>query len=214
MPKKNPQCLVFEKTRSDYGGDLMKKRAGRKGPRPLDTRNTMHLVLRSSQARGEQSFLRYQQPIKSIFKRFGDRHGVRILSLANVGNHLHLQINISNRYLYPSFIRATTAAIAMRVTGASKGKKIAPILRAKLHAAKPHAKLSASRPGTPRRANVRSFWDHRPWTRIVQGYRAILNLSDYIEINQWEGFGVPRTEARWIVTGRVPWASRSARAAP
>lgn len=179
MPARSSQLSFFKKTKSDYGGELMKKRAGRIGPRPLDTRNTMHLVLRSSKARGERSFLRYRKSIQDVFKRFGDRYGVRILNLANVGNHLHLQIKISNRYLYAPFIRAVTAAIAMKVTGSSRWTR-----------------------------TEGRFWDCRPWTRIVKSYRALLNLRDYIAINRMEGQGHDRAEARWFITGKFAWDMR------
>lgn len=165
------QLNLLKNEQSAYGGELLKTRKGRSRPRPLDTRNTMHLVLRSTKAKGEWSFRRPQneKKIREILERFSRRHGVKILSLANVGNHLHFQIKLSNRYLYRPFIRAITAAIAMAVTGASRWK--------------------------PSKAK---FWDYRPFTRIVQSYRAFLNLRDYIRINQIEGFGYAREEARWI----------------
>src|SRR5438067_1334630 len=45
------------------------------------------------------------------------------------------------------------------------------------------------------------FWDYRPFTRIVERFRAYLNLRDYILINKMEGLGVPRAEARWFLRG-------------
>ena len=79
----------------------------------------MHVVMRSTRAKGEWSFRRGSNPqkIQSIVKKFSARYGVRIIGFANVGNHLHLQIKLTNRYGYKPFIRATTAAIAMAVTG-------------------------------------------------------------------------------------------------
>jgi hypothetical protein len=43
------------------------------------------------------------------------------------------------------------------------------------------------------------FWDYRPYTRVVQSFRAFLNLRDYIKINQYEGAGYKREHARMIV---------------
>src|SRR5438477_6926726 len=92
------------------------------GPRPLDTSNTMHLVLRSEMATGDWSFKkpRNEAKIRQIAEKFSQKFGVRIISLANVGNHLHFHIKLSNRFTYRPFIRALTAAIAMAVTGASR----------------------------------------------------------------------------------------------
>jgi hypothetical protein len=163
--------LSFLKPQSkSYGGELLKTRKGRSGPRPLDTRTTMHLVLRSSQARGQWSFKRHEPKIRRIVDRFARKNGVKILSLANVGNHLHFHIKVGNRQTYRPFIRAVTAAIAMAVTGASRIKPL-----------------------------QRKFWDYRPFTRVVEGLRAFLTLRDYIEVNELEGLGYPREAAREII---------------
>ncbi len=175
------QIQLLKKENSSFGGELFKTRKGRARPRPLDTRYTMHLVLRSTKAKGEWSFKRPQNErvIRTILQRFSTRYGVKILSLANVGNHLHFQIKLSNRYTYRPFIRAITSAIAMAVTGVNRWNRTQKKLK---------------------------FWDYRPFSRIVQGYRAFLNLRDYIRINQLEGYGYQREHARWLITElRVQW---------
>lgn len=44
-----------------------------------------------------------------------------------------------------------------------------------------------------------SFWDYRPFTRVIRGARAFLNTRDYIAINQLEGQGLPRVAAYvWV----------------
>lgn len=166
------QLKLLKNEASDYGGDLLKTRKGRSRPRPLDTRCTMHLVLRSTRARGAWSFRlpTNEKRIKELVQRFSKKYAVRVLSIANVGNHLHFHIRLTNRHLYRPFIRALTAAIAMAVTGASRWKPLDG-----------------------------RFWDYRPFTRIVKSFRAFLNLRDYIWINQLEGRGVSRAEAYWIV---------------
>ena len=75
-----------------YGGELLKTRKGRSTGRPLDTRNTMHLILRSTKAKGEWSFWKpmNKEHIKSIVQKFSSKYGIKVLSFANVGNHLHL----------------------------------------------------------------------------------------------------------------------------
>ncbi len=164
-----------------HGGELFRTRAGRRGPRPLSTRHTVHLVLRSSQARGDWSFrqLRNQGRIRRLTDRFAARYGIRVLDLANVGNHLHFQLKLSNRRLYAPFIRALTGAIALQVTGRSRWKK------------------DPRDPATQRRP----FWDYRPFTRIVVGRRGYLTLRDYLAINHWEGRGFDRATSREIVRG-------------
>ena len=117
----------------------------------------MHLVMRSSKAKGEWSFLRpkNKKRVKEIAFHHSKKYGVQIFSLANVGNHLHIHLKLSNRYSYRPFIRAISAAIAMAITGASRWS--------------PLKKSAKDR-----------FWDYRPFTRIVVGFRALLGLRDYI----------------------------------
>ncbi len=173
------QLAFLRNEPSAYGGTLLKTRNGRARPRPLDTRHTMHLVLRSTKAKGEWSFRKpvHEKKIQKILDYFSQRYGVKILSLANVGNHLHFQIRLTNRFTYKAFIRAITSAIAMAITGASRWKPL----------------------------KIR-FWDYRPFTRIVKSYRAFLNLRDYIRINKLEGYGYQRDHARWLITHRkVLW---------
>lgn len=150
----------------------MNKREGRQGPRPLDTKNTMHLVLRSSKAKGAWSFRRHKAKINKIIDKFSHKYGVRIIMGANVGNHIHLQIKLANRFTYKPFIRALTASIMMAVTGASRWKP---------------------------NACEGKFWDYRPFTRVVTGLRAFLALRDYVEINQMEGAGHDRDYSRLVV---------------
>jgi REP element-mobilizing transposase RayT len=175
MAKRNPQYKLLKDEPKAYGGDLLKTRKGRSYGRPLDTRSTMHLVLRSTKAIGEWSFWKpiNKNKIKWIISKFSKKYGIKILSMANVGNHLHFQIKLSNRYTFKPFIRAITSAIAMGVTGASR--------------INPLKKVPGDR-----------FWDRRPFTRVVQGFRAFLNLKDYIKINQLEGFGFQKPQARFF----------------
>lgn len=190
------QLPLLKNQPSAYGGELFKTRKGRARPRPLDARNTMHLVLRSSKARGPWSFKRpeNEKKIREITARFSRKHGIKILSLANVGNHLHFHLKLSNRFTYRPFIRALTAAIAMAVTGASRWQSV----RAKA--------------GIPAiRSTKLRFWDYRPFTRVVKGLRAFLTLRDYIRINELEGCGHRREQARFIIAFEKPpipvWAA-------
>ncbi len=161
--------LGFKQDEKAYGGSLMKRRKGR-GIRPLAVKNSMHLVLRSSLAKGEWSLLRHSSKIRKILKRFSTKYGVKILAVGNAGNHVHLHIQLSNRFTYKPFIRATTASIAMAITGMSRWKKL----------------------------DIK-FWDRRPFTRIVIGRRAFLRLADYVFMNGMEGQGHARDFSRLVV---------------
>jgi REP element-mobilizing transposase RayT len=175
--KTHHQQDLFKETHANYdnkyGGKYFRTRKGRSRPRPLSTQASIHLVLRSTKATGLWSFLHKnnQAKVRAILQKFSRKYAVRILSFANVGNHLHLQIKLSNRFAYKPFIRAITAAIAMAVTGWSRWTKV----------------IDGER-----------FWTERPFTQIVTAFKYHLNLRDYIEINKIEGFGMAKTAARML----------------
>ncbi|MFN7455050.1 MAG: transposase [Pseudobdellovibrionaceae bacterium] len=181
-PQKAPQQLglspQFDKKFSDrFGGTSRTTRASR-GTRPLSTRASMHLILKSDLARGRWSFLTKQNRsrVNSAVVTLARRYGVKILSAANVGNHLHLHIRIQKRQQYLRFIRVVTARIAFAITGASK-----------------HNPLK-----NPQGQKI-SFWNQRPLTRWVHSFKDYLRLKDYIRINQIEGLGWCRQKAEHFV---------------
>jgi REP element-mobilizing transposase RayT len=147
----------------------------------------MHLVLRSSKAKGPMSFRKHHKKIIEILNKFSQKYGVKILSIANVGNHIHMQIKLSNRYTYRPFIRAITSAIAMAVTGINRWTKQEKIGEENLETE------------TSGRSAKEKFWDYRPFTRVVKSYLGFLNLRDYIKINKLEGEGFAREGAEYIV---------------
>ena len=160
----------FRKEKSEHGGSLKNPQ---KRKRPLGLRGSTHLVLRSTKATKKWSFKKYEREIDKILDRFARKYHIHISKRANVGNHLHLQLNVSSRKSYRAFIRAVTSAIRTLVTGFSRWNK-API--------------------------GFLFWDQRPFSRIVSSWREFLNLSQYVEINRWEGLGVSRERAKNFVT--------------
>src|SRR3989338_1183354 len=104
-----------------YGGSHT--RGKRKTRRPFDPKQALHVVLRSSKARGEFSMLRprHCNHIRNLVDRLKTRWGVSVYRYANVGNHLHLLIRTRSRESWQGFIRELAGGIAMIVTGARKG---------------------------------------------------------------------------------------------
>ncbi len=173
------QIKLLQDLPKAYGGELFNTRKGRSQPRPIVTKTSMHLVLKSSFAVKERSFLMpsNKQAIRKIIKKFSLKYGVQILSGANVGNHLHFHVKFANRSTYKPFIRAITSAIAMSVMGVSRWK-------------------------TKTQVGIKKFWDYRPFTRVIVGMRGYLNINNYIEINKLESQGIKREAARMIIHAR------------
>jgi hypothetical protein len=202
MAKRIPQISMLAKEKSAYGGDLLKSRAGRLRGRPLSTKATMHLVLRSSKAKGNWSFRKPRNAtcVNRIIDKFSVAYGVRVISMANVGNHLHLQIKLSNRFGYVPFIRAVTAAIAMAVTGRNRWSIANSDGKAEgLNADQMTETNSNLHRLSAKESKREKFWDCRPFTRVVEGFKAVLTLRDYIRINQLEGAGNHRVDARFML---------------
>ncbi len=181
MAKRSKQTDFFKKSTHRYGGALLKTRKGRAQGRPISTQNSMHFVLRSSLAYGDWSFINHKMKIRSIVEKFAVQYGVRLNSFANVGNHIHVHLHFTNRFTYKPFIRAISAAIMMAVTGASRWQPLKEILKLK------------------GRDTKTKFWDYRPYSRIVIGFKAFLTLKDYVQINKHEGLGYSRDDAKFMV---------------
>jgi len=160
----------------DYGGELLKKAKNRSYGRPLSVKNSMHLVLRSTKAKGQSSFATTEnrRMVRQLVNKFAAKYGIKIYNFANVGNHLHLHIKLSHRYGFEKFIRAFTGAIALKLGRFSRWK------------------------GSKQQAKDR-FFDYRPFTRVVMGMRAALTLQDYIRLNELEGYGLQRKHARFLI---------------
>jgi REP element-mobilizing transposase RayT len=133
----------------------------------------MHLVLRSTLARGAWSFVRggNRHLVESILAKHATAGGVEILNVGNAGNHLHLRLKLSSKKQYLRFIRAVAGEIALKI----------------------------KRLPNPQNPPQRGFWDQRPFSAVVAGARYVARLIDYVKINELEGHGCPRAYARLTV---------------
>ena len=157
--------LTFEALRQiplkQFGGSLLKN-SHAKIKRPISTKRAMHVVLRSTLAKGEWSFLRTinAKRIDQILKTQALRHGVKLYRFANSGNHLHLLILPRSRDAFNSYMRSISGLIARLVTGSERGSK-----------------------------GGGSFWDARPFSRIIEWGREYKSLCGYLLQNTLESIG-------------------------
>ncbi|MGK5083874.1 transposase [Bdellovibrionota bacterium FG-1] len=141
----------------------------RKTVRPIDPKQALHVVLRSSQARGALSMLhpRHCNLIEEFARQLAKHWGVRLYRYANVGNHIHLLIRVPSRAVWKRFLREFAGGIALIVTGAKKGAALA------------------------RNKTGRGFWDHLAFSRIVQFGRDFEGMGRYLIKNLFEASGIP-----------------------
>ena len=94
-----------------------------------------------------------------------EKYGVKVYRFSNVGNHLHLLVQVPSRRAWQAFIRALSGAVAFHVTGTRKGKALA-----------------------------RKFWDSLAFSRIVSWGREYRTLEIYFVKNLLESLGIPRED--------------------
>jgi hypothetical protein len=142
-----------------FGGSFLKN-SNAKSKRPISTKRSMHLVMRSLVARGSFSFLKKDREIRGIINLQARNFGIKIYRIANGGNHLHLIILPSSRQAFVYFLRSISGLIARLILGSQRGNP----------------------------AHKR-FWEKRPFTRIVEWGRDYRAACQYLVRNTLEALG-------------------------
>jgi REP element-mobilizing transposase RayT len=146
----------------EFGGSKKLNKAHAREARPISIKRPMHMVMRSSLATGERSFLRAKRArqIEALVHRLGKECGVKVYRFANSGNHLHLIVLPSSREAFKSYIRAITGVIARLTLGAERGS-----------------------------AQNKRFWDAKPYTKIIEWGREYKATCAYLLQNTLEALG-------------------------
>jgi len=171
---KSVQLKFFEDREvKSFGGKLLKGK--RKGKRPFSPKASIHVVLKSSKAKQNWSFWKKnnKELIESIVRKQAQLHFVRLYRFENVGTHIHLVIRVKIRQYFRRFLRAVTGLIARSVMGAERD----------------HAILGEEE----------SFWDYRPFTRLIHWGRDFRNIRFYMDKNYYETQGYNAIQARFLV---------------
>ena len=112
-----PQTISYS-----HGGAMGLGR--RKRRRPFVSGQPLHIVLKSSKARGAMSFkgIKNHTLVESTLKIQAKRHGVRLMSYVIMHNHVHIKAKASARRGMQNFLRRVGSIIAQKVTKARRGK--------------------------------------------------------------------------------------------
>jgi REP element-mobilizing transposase RayT len=151
----------FEKVvAKDFGGSFITGHA--REQRPISLKRPMHLVLRSSLAVGDLSFLRPKRRhlIRTLVEKIAREKGVKVYRFANSGNHLHMIVLPHSRRAFHAFIRTLSGLIARRTLGVERG-----------------------------RAKGIQFWDALPFTRILEWGKDYRQACGYLRQNVLEALG-------------------------
>ncbi|MCM2323512.1 MAG: transposase [Oligoflexia bacterium] len=149
-----------ELSRREHGGRLGEGR--RKTARPMSPRLPLHVILRSTKAKGDWSLLKskHEKRVKHLTYALARKFHVKVYRFANAGNHLHLVLKAKHKDGFKAYLRALTGTLARTVTGAKKGVKKG------------------------------KFWDTLAYSRVVTWGREFKNVSFYVIMNELEGLGV------------------------
>ena len=175
--RKPRQMELIKKAPKIFGGSRL--RSNPKTGRTLSTKQPIHLILKSSFATGTYSFLQkhHQAKIQSLVHTHASKWKIKVFHFVNVGNHLHLVIQLTERKSFAPFIRALSGLIARQVLGAQRGAK--KLVRN----AKDFDALATQQGLVDFKSLLDRFWDARPFTRIVNWGRDFRNLSGYMNKN-------------------------------
>jgi REP element-mobilizing transposase RayT len=125
--------------------------------RPLDRKRPLHIILKSSLARGSKSFVSNQLVVKSLIEAKAKAYGIKIHGLEIMRDHIHLFVSFKSRVFVQSFMKVTTGLIARAITKAAKGKPFG-----------------------------KRFWDGLAFTRIITGRRDFATMRNYLVKNRIE----------------------------
>jgi hypothetical protein len=148
-----------------FGGSLLKN-SHAKSARPYSNKAAMHLILKST----ARNLRRLDRVVEQIIEQQAKKHFIRVYSLENVGNHLHLVVKSKHSVYMKRFLRAICGLIPRSITGAQKGQP----------------------------SNAK-FWAMKPFTRVIKWGRDFKTIKNYMTINRYQSLGYYRWQAEFMV---------------
>jgi REP element-mobilizing transposase RayT len=163
------QQFFSQSIKIQHGGSLATGK--RRSVRPLSSRLSLHITLKSHQAIGGRCLFRHKKMILRVMKRAAAHFRIKIYNYAICGNHLHLLIKGSHRQDLQNFFRVFAGHVAQNIL-----------------AQKP---LTQGAGGAPRkqrgcRKNQRRFWSYLLYSRTVSWGREFRRVVRYIDKNVLE----------------------------
>ena len=190
-----------------FGGSLLV--GCRKGPRPMNTKEPIHLVMRSQYAHGVRSFrsARNLKAIERILEKAAFKYHIKIYRKAIQSNHIHLIIKISSKKSYKAFIAVIAGKIASYSMKQMSYKNFIHYLKGLneldeikefnkfvskdlIRSAGEEARISQTTEvvyKTPHKGQA--FWDFRPFSRILYWGKDYQTACNYLLRNTLEALG-------------------------
>jgi putative transposase len=131
--------------------------------------------------------------VMSVVRQYAKRFGVKVEQISVQADHCHLLVRAPRRAQFHYFFRVVAGQIAQRLEHEG------------LLATRKKSKVTDTTHGTPRRGT--GLWKHRPYSRVVRGWRAYKIVRDYIQLNELEARNkIPHRKQRLRGISTGEWA--------
>ncbi|MEK6775140.1 MAG: transposase [Bdellovibrionota bacterium] len=174
---------VHWKYRFSHGGTLRNSRKGR-GTRPLSKKESLHLVFKANKdcLRGGLRTYRRYFLIQKIVDRYAQKFFVKIEQISIQNDHVHFLIRASRRTDYQNFFRVVTGQIAQQFQKSG-------LLNFALDLHQKKKVTDTPVDITETRKKQKKLWKHRPFTRVICGWKAYKTVVSYVKLNEQEALG-------------------------
>jgi len=156
----------------------------------MNSREAIHLVMRSSWAKGPTSFRHpsNKNKIEAVLRAVALKHQVRVYRKAIVGNHIHLVFKVPDRHGYCAFIRSISGQIARHIMRKQSFKNFLK---------QQQGDGGAQAKNQEVQGKDQQFWQFRPWTRILCWGKDFKTCCGYVVDNVSEALGfIPYKKTR------------------
>ena len=151
-----------------HGGEYSKGK--RKKQRPISIKKSMHIVMKSSKAKGSYSLraIHHKTKVEELIWRYAKRFHIKIYRFSVNFNHIHFVLKAKRREHLQNFLRTTAGLIACFILKAKKGIKKG------------------------------KFWNLLAFSRIVEWGKAFRIAMAYLLQNELEASGLIPYKVRGI----------------
>lgn len=188
------QKSFFKASRKEHGGVLAVGK--RRAKRPLATKNSIHITMRSDLAKCQRSLMKHKNLIRKVVLKASKRFEIKVYRYAICGNHLHFLIKGSYKSDIQNFFRVVAGHIAQGVL------KLYPLTHDELRKTQWGGVHAAQIiPKKPCLKNQRKFWALLLYSRIITWGKEFQTVSKYILQNTLEALNLiayqPRKSRRF-----------------
>ena len=159
----------------------------RRSKRHLNTKQALHVTLRSEFAKDRRSLIKHKNHINFVIKKAANLFSIRIYEKAICGNHLHLLIKGSEKIQIQNFFRVVAGHIAQEIL------RQFPLTQADLEncgggAPRSFKENTIKKKGCKK--NQRKFWQLLIYSRFVNWGKEFKTVARYILQNTLEALNI------------------------